>query len=449
MAYQTTSSDRAGAGTERTDAVRALGQKLARTERLSPAELDAYRAPLLSKLLAHARLHTEFYKRRIDFDISSPDNLGKLWSTIPIFTRAEAVANQDALMSARTPNEVGAVKDGRTSGSTGMPLRYRTTDAHEIANVALTERMFRWWRVDGKKTFAQISQPPSQEPPSPRGLTSKGWHSARPNGGFKHFLSHSFDVDAQLEWLLARKPAYLASFSGIVRELAATAKRRGVPLKLELIFSGAAPVDAETRDLCRSVFGAEIADTYGAQETGHIAAQCPDCGEYHASADTSVVEILRDDGAPAAPGETGRVVVTPLYGYAMPLIRYELGDFAEVGTADPKCDRKLPTLRRIMGRYRNLFRFRDGTRIWPVATLFRLNDFVMLKQFQIVQTDFDHIEVKYVPDGVPGAVDLAALTQRVRTVLNQPVDVTLRAVDRIERTATGKYEDCVSLVSPD
>jgi phenylacetate-CoA ligase len=133
----------------------------------------------------------------------------------------------------------------------------------------------------------------------------------------------------------------------------------------------------------------------------------------------------------------------------MPLIRYELGDFAEVGSADPACERKLPTLRRIMGRYRNLFRFRDGTRIWPVATLFRLPDFVMLKQFQIVQTDFDHIEIKYVPEGTPGAVDLAALTQRVRTVLKQPVDVTLRAVDSIERTATGKFEDCISLVASD
>jgi hypothetical protein len=71
---------------------------------------------------------------------------------------------------------------------------------------------------------------------------------------------------------------------------------------------------------------------------------------------------------------------------------------------------------------------------------------VALKQFQIVQTDFDHIEIRYVPDGSPGPVDLAAWTQRMGTVLNQQVDVTLRAVDKIERAATGKYEDCVSLV---
>jgi phenylacetate-CoA ligase len=447
MVYQPAWSDRRAAFAERTNAIRALGQKFAWTERLSPSELLGYRAPLLSKLLTQARQQSEFYKHRLDFDVSSPDTVSKSWPAIAILTRAEAVANQDRLMSAKTPPEAGSSKDGRTSGSTGMPLRYRTTDAHEITNCALTERMFRWWRVDAKKPFAQISQPPSKDFASPRGMTTQGWHSARPNGGPKHFLSHAFDIDAQLDWLLARKPAYLATFSAIIKELAATAKRRGVALKLELIFSGAAPVDAEIRDLCRAVFGAEIADTYGAQETGHIAAQCPDCGEYHASADATVVEILRDDGSPAAPGEIGRVIVTPLYGYAMPLIRYELGDFAEVGSVDPNCERRLPRLRRIMGRYRNLFRFRDGTRVWPVATLFRLPDFMALKQFQVLQTDFDQIEIKYVPDGTPGPVDLAALTQQVRAVLNQQVDVTVRAVDKIERTATGKYEDCISLVA--
>jgi phenylacetate-CoA ligase len=437
------------AAADQTNAIRALRQKLAGTERLRPGELDAYRAPLVLKLLAHARQHAEYYKNKHEFDVRSADDIGKAWSSIPILTRAEAVANRDRLFSSWIPPEAGPTHDGRTSGSTGMPLRYRVTAAQDAANVALTERMFRWWRVDGKKSYAQISQPPAPEMRSPRGMTTRGWHSARPDGGLKRFLSHEFDIDAQLDWLLACKPAYLASFSGIIRELAVTAKRRGVALKLDLVFSSAAPVDTEVRDLCRSAFGAEIADTYGSQETGHIAAQCPDCGEYHASADASVVEVLRDDGSPAAPGEIGRVIVTPLYGYAMPLVRYDLGDFAEVGAAEPACERRLPALRRIMGRYRNLFRFRDGTTIWPVATLFRLNDFLTLKQFQIVQVDFDRIEIKYVPDGTPGPVDLAALTQQVRTVLKRPVDVTLRPVDKIERAVTGKYEDCVSLVPAD
>jgi phenylacetate-CoA ligase len=440
-----------GADAELRQKIRAFAPRLARTELLSPEELLTYRAPYVSKFLAHARETTAFYKGKFDFDLNAPDEIGRRWSQIPILTRAEAARSRESLISARIPEEDGPITKKETSGSTGMPLKYQSTFAFEIANCALTERMFRWWRVDGNKSFAQIVQSAASR--SREGEHSRGWHSARPQG-VKYSLYHGLDIDTQLDWLLARKPAYLASFAGILKELATTAKRRGAPLRFDMVLSVAATLDTETRELCRSVFGAEIADTYGAQEAGHIAAQCPDCGEYHTSADMAVIEILRDDGSPAASGEIGRVVVTPLHNYAMPLVRYELGDCAEVGTANPACGRKLPTLRRILGRYRNLFRFRDGTRIWPVATAFYLHDFVRFTQFQIVQMDFDSIEVRYVPEGGPGAAeggtpgpgDLANLTERVRKVLKQPVQVTVRAVDKIERAATGKFEDCISLI---
>jgi phenylacetate-CoA ligase len=419
-----------------------MGQRLARTETATPPELTALRAPLVADFLAHARRNVPFYRDRLD--LASPEAIGQAWSRIPILTRAEAARNRDRLMSENVPPSAGKVIEKETSGSTGMPLRYRSTMAFDAANCALTERMFRWWRVDGKKAFAQIARTTKETARARDGTVAQGWHTARPNG-MKYSLAHIFDIDTQLRWLVARKPAYFSSFSGIIKELAVTAQRQSVKLKFDLVFSVAAIVDAETRDLCRSVFGAEIADTYGAQEAGHLAAQCPDCGQYHLSADATVVEILREDGSPADPGEIGRIVVTPLHNYAMPLIRYELGDFAEVGSA-PQCQRTLPTIRRVLGRYRNLFRFRDGTRIWPVATGFFLGNFVAHKQFQIVQTDFDHIEIRYVPDGAPGPIDLPGLTQRVRYVLRQPVEVTVHAVDKIERAVTGKFEDCISLV---
>jgi phenylacetate-CoA ligase len=425
--------------------LRRLAPKLARTERLTLHELHTHRRPLLASFLGHALRNTDFYNNRINFDPSSPEALDKCWPEIPILTRAEAVANRERLVSRRAPPEAGSTENGQTSGATGMPFRCKISQSLETVSCALTERMFRWWRVDGKKAFAQITQSPPSGAPARGGTVMQGWNSARPTGT-KYFLAHRFDIDTQLDWLLARRAAYLASFSGIIKDLALTVQRRGIELKFELLFSCAAPVDAELRALCRSVFGAEIADTYGAREAGHLAAQCPSCGEYHCSSDTAVIEILREDGSPAASGETGRVVVTPLYNYAMPLIRYELGDYAEVGATEPPCGIKLPTLRRILGRHRNLFRFRDGTRVWPVATLFYLHRFMKLTQFQIVQTDFEHIEIRYVPDGVPGPVDLDGLREQVRTVLGQPVEVTVCPVEEIRRTA-GKYEDCVSLVS--
>ena len=161
------------------------------------------------------------------------------------------------------------------------------------------------------------------------------------------------------------------------------------------------------------------------------------------------MEVLRADGSAAAPDEIGRVVVTPLYNYAMPFIRYELGDMAEVGSAPPACGRALPTLRRILGRDRNMFRFRDGSVSWPVSAGFKLLDFIALKQYQVVQTDPDRIEIRYAPAAPERPIDLPALTQRVRAMLRQPVAVSVRSVDQIGRSPSGKFEDCISLVKPD
>jgi hypothetical protein len=69
-----------------------------------------------------------------------------------------------------------------------------------------------------------------------------------------------------------------------------------------------------------------------------------------------------------------------------------------------------------------------------------------LKQFQIVQTDFDNVEIRYVPENEQDSIDLPVLAQRVSTALRHPVNVTLHPVQSIQRSRTGKYEDFISLV---
>src|SRR6266516_2886566 len=77
------------------DLIRAFSQKLARTERLQGGELRDYQAPLLSKLLAHARDNAEFYEQRLGFDVGSRDAIERMWRAIPILTRAEVVTNRE------------------------------------------------------------------------------------------------------------------------------------------------------------------------------------------------------------------------------------------------------------------------------------------------------------------------------------------------------------------
>jgi phenylacetate-coenzyme A ligase PaaK-like adenylate-forming protein len=92
-----------------------------------------------------------------------------------------------------------------------------------------------------------------------------------------------------------------------------------------------------------------LTDLYAADEAGCIALQCPDHEHYHVQSESVLVEVLDVEGRACAPGAVGRVVVTTLQNFAMPLVRYDIGDVAEAGDPCP-CGRGLPVLRRIARR---------------------------------------------------------------------------------------------------
>jgi phenylacetate-CoA ligase len=130
----------------------------------------------------------------------------------------------------------------------------------------------------------------------------------------------------------------------------------------------------------------------------------------------------------------------------MPLIRYELGDHAIVSPEPCECGRTLPILERVLGRTRNIFRFVDGTSIWPVLLSGDFQAFVPNRQFQVVQRTPTDIEFRYVPAAADQVNDLPGLTAYLRAKLHPSISVSLAAAAAIARSEGGKYEDCMSLV---
>jgi phenylacetate-coenzyme A ligase PaaK-like adenylate-forming protein len=139
------------------DHVRAFGRVLGETEWLSREDLRTYQAPLLAKLLTHARGTADYYRDRFDFDTTLPEAVDRAWPSIPILARAEAVERLYALTSASVPPEAGPTHRGQTSGATGHPFPYRRSEMTHVAGQALNERMMRWWKVDPEKSLARIS----------------------------------------------------------------------------------------------------------------------------------------------------------------------------------------------------------------------------------------------------------------------------------------------------
>ena len=253
-------------------------------------------------------------------------------------------------------------------------------------------------------------------------------------------------VNQHWEWLGQVTPTYLMTHPAIVRGLAELAAERGPPpFKLKGITTVAEMVDRDLRNLVLRHHGTEIHDAYSCGEAGVMAIQCPDNRHYHVQSEAMVLEILDENDRPCRVGAIGRVVVTPLYNYATPLFRYEVGDYAEAG-APCACGRSLPVIKRIMGRRRNLFTLPDGSRIWPTFNVKKLGQIVSIRRHKFVQTARDAVDVFLVTDHPISPEEEDTLITIVASVLPMPFKITIRRVDEIPQPESGKYEEYVSLV---
>jgi phenylacetate-CoA ligase len=186
-----------------------------------------------------------------------------------------------------------------------------------------------------------------------------------------------------------------------------------------------------------------LIDTYSCGEFGAIALQCPVHEHYHVQSESVYVELVRDDGTACRAGEIGRVLVTSLHNFAMPLIRYELGDYAMAGHACP-CGRGLPVLARVAGRQRNMALDPTGRRYWPSLPASLFLGVAPIKQFQLVQHSAKRIEILYVLERELTPAEQGRLSRALAEALRYAYDFDYRQVGEIDRMPGAKYEDFVS-----
>jgi phenylacetate-CoA ligase len=200
---------------------------------------------------------------------------------------------------------------------------------------------------------------------------------------------------------------------------------------------------SELPELARSAWDAALSDIYSCEEVGSIALQCLEHGSYHVQAENLVVEILDERGQSIPLGTPGRVVLSTLHNFAMPLIRYELGDYAAPsGTC--RCGRGLPVIGCIMGRSRNLVTLPDGSRHWPYFSIKSWAYDAPVRQMQLVQDSPTHIDVRLIVDRELNESERTRLVGSLRNSFGYPFDVSISYVTEIERGANFKYEDFVS-----
>jgi len=418
----------------------ALQYQLEHTQWLAPAQLRELQFRQLEVLLRHAHETVPYYRERWRglYDPTRP-LAPEAFSRLPLLARSELQAHFDTLKSNRIPAAHGPVAESRTSGSTGMPVRMLKTALIEFWWRVLTVRDHRWHRRNLSGKLAAIRHRAVE-------AETEGWGPATDTvfaAGRSATLPISTGIDAQLDWLARQRPDYLLSYPSNVAELARRSLARGARLPgLREVRTMGEALGPEVRGLCRQAWDVPVTDVYSSDEAGYIALQCPDHEHYHVQSEGLLVEVLDEDSQPSSPGRIGRLVVTTLHNFAMPLVRYEIGDFAEAG--EPcRCGRGLPVLTKILGRSRNMLVLADGTRYWPAFGSAGLAELAPILQQQLVQKDFHTLEARLVTARPLAPAEEERLRRHIQARLPASFAIRFSYCDAIGRSNGGKFEDFV------
>ena len=420
-----------------------LQYQFEQTERLSAEEITKRQFKQAEALLYMAARSVPFYKDRL------PKIEGELtpeiWNSIPVLERDQLIDAKDKLVNKRPLKGHEQLHKITSSGSTGVPVTAYGTPITRMFWDAFTLRDHLWQKRDLSGKLVSI-RPEGGEPGKP--LQAKNWGSGTSMAyetGPAAMLNSRTDVAEQLVWLKQQNPGYLLSLPSNLNELAKLCIEKGISLpKLKQIRTYGELLTDAIRERCQQAWDVEIVDAYSAQEVGYIAMQCPEQGNYHIQSESLLVEVLDENDQPCSPGQSGRVVVTTLLNFGAPLIRYALGDYAQLG--EPcACGRGLPVLNKILGRQRNMMRTPDGRVHWPSfpSSYWSLEK---IKQMQLVQQAPDQLLIRLVVSEILNDKEEEKLRRLFVERFQYEFTFEFEYLDAIPRSSGGKFEDFICLV---
>lgn len=413
----------------------------------SKGELERHQLAALQKLLAHAYQNVPYWRETFarlgltPADVRSLDDLRKL----PVIDKAEIRAHKDRMIA---DNWRGRTWTKATGGSTGVPLELDYTPESYDWRVACSKRGYSWAHgcEDGKRQ-AYIWGVGIGRQPFLKKLKEDLHHAML---GQKYFNCFEFDGARMADCLSELKryrPEYIVGYTNPLYEFAKFVEKDGGPgFAPKAVISAAEKLHPFQREKIQAVFKCAAFNTYGCREFMLIGAECEKHEGLHLSMENLLVEIIKEDGSPARPGETGDIVVTDLHNFGMPFIRYRIGDIGILSEKPCSCGRGLIMLKDVLGRSLDIIRTPDGKVVPGEFFPHLMKEFKGIERFQVVQDRLDHLEIKVVKNAAFSDAELRFLQEEIRKVTGAGLRTDYSFVDDIPLTRTGKFRVTVSQI---
>lgn len=423
--------------------VYAVASQLDWSSRLSPGQLTALQFRQLHALFVHAERQSRFWRKRLrdtGFDPQAKSFDISFLQRLPPLTRQDFQASFDDMRAYPAPSKWGDIGTFQTSGSTGQWVRVEKPEINSVLYDAITLVDHLWNGRDFSQKLAIIRKEVGSDTGGP--VWSRELTNLVATGPRVQLNPVGKDMSEILAWLEAQRPGYVATWPSIARQLAyQKLARGGEPLPIKQILTFGEMVTEEMRRSVKKAFGAVVNDRYSTEEAGYIAIQCGHGGNYHA-VPMAIIEIVDDQYRPVPPGTIGRVLVTLPHSFVMPLVRYDVGDYAVAGTRCA-CGRNWPVIQRIMGRERSIVRFPDGTKQFIPIDGLDWTDIAPISQWQFRQVAPDRIDLLVAAQRPLSDDERQQLSDGAFHLFRDAFTINLRQVPKIESLPSGKRPEFV------
>ena len=385
---------------------------------------EDYMERRVQTLLSYVKQHSPYYKEHPEWT--------KL-EDFPVMTKGDFIEHYDEVL-VDCVREQGNLYRLSTSGSTGTPFTV-LCDGDKMSRVnmnfiscmelngfrmGMKRGEFRAW-IKGKNTISK-------------------WKSFK-NNLIMVDISNMGDesLDKICRDIEKKKIQVLVTYSSALTALTQYIRKTGRDISrwsVEMVFSMGEALPQETYDLTKELFGFSPVRSYGNNENGFIAIQLDEDPEYTVDLYNFYPEILKlDSDEPAEPGELGRIVITDLFNYAFPILRYDNGDTA-VAVRKEKNGRFKLYLSELYGRRSDLIYDCEGKAVTPYIITNNLWDIQGVKQYRFIQEDVRDYTIWL--NGDPEAMDREEILRRIRPYLGEEARIKVEIVDEIPVLASGK-----------
>lgn len=412
--------------------------QLRQQERLSHQELCQLQQEKLTRLIRHAQTTSSWYGPLIQQAGLNPEQGVTLedLQRLPVTTKQDIREHTEAFIS--NAYDKSALAIAKTGGSTGVSLNLYFDErcqqqrnaaqmyADELAGWTIGARVAAvWGNPPIARTFKQklrsyllertIYLDTMDLNPTSMSHFITHWKKFKPEVIFGH--SHSIYI-----------------FSKYVLEIGETQLNpKGIVTTSMML------LDHE-RTTIEQAFNCKVTNRYGCEEVGLIAVECEKHQGMHINSSHIILECLDANDQPAPQGTPGKLVITDLNNFSMPLIRYRVEDVGVLAHHICSCGRTTPLLQRLEGRVADFLKKADGGQVAGVSLVERtLTKISGIEQMQLIQEKIDEIIINRVKGSEYTPQTDIELLAEFGEVFGTEVSLVINDVRKIPQEKSGKY----------